>query len=198
MFIGLGIGVGDVALRLALRGRFVPLLSLLSAVAAALAVAIASGFLARLNERLHYSQTNTGRATIYQESFDGAVKAPIFGNGAPRASETVDVAVGTQGQIWNLMFSYGFIALTCFVLGFLVAAWQSRRAEGPEGLWVSAVLVVALVTFTYYGYHGPQLAVAMAAAALAMRGADPVAGFPDGQAEGEVRERGSPPARVFR
>jgi hypothetical protein len=70
------------------------------------------------------------------------------------------------------MFSYGFIALGLFVLWFAVAWWTGRRAEGPQTVWVSATLVVALVTFVFYGYDGPQLAVVMVAAAVALRGRD--------------------------
>jgi hypothetical protein len=169
MYIGFGVAVLYVALRLALRGRLLPLGGLLGLAGALYGVALATGFVARLDQRLQYSATNTGRQEIYQESFQGALQSPLFGQGAPRASETVDVSIGTQGQIWTLMYSYGFIALGLFVAWFLCAWWAGRRAAAPGDLWISACLVVAIVSFTYYGYDGLQLAVAMSAAALATR-----------------------------
>jgi hypothetical protein len=99
------------------------------------------------------------------------VQSPLFGQGAPRQSTTVDVAIGTQGQIWNLMFSYGFVALGLWILFFVCALVSACRASGPGDLWIAATLLVSLVSIIYYGYDGPQLAVAMTAAALALRNA---------------------------
>jgi O-antigen ligase len=150
---------------------------------------VATGVLARLQERLHYSQTNIGRQTIYREAFDGAVNSPIFGHGAPQPSGTLDISIGTQGQVWNVMFSYGFVALAFFLGFFGVVVLQSWKARKQADLWVHATLFVAFVTFFYYGYDGIQLAVAMSAAALALRSrrsdlATPAAALP----------RQSPPA----
>jgi hypothetical protein len=189
MYIGFGVAVLYVALRLALRGRLLPLAGLLGLAGALYGVALATGFVARLDQRLQYSATNTGRKEIYHESFQGALQSPLFGQGAPKASETVDVSIGTQGQIWNLMYSYGFIALGLFVLWFLCAWWAGRRAAGAGDLWVSACLVVAIVSFTYYGYDGLQLAVAMSAAALATRSRI--------EAPEVERSAGTPPALVY-
>jgi O-antigen ligase len=169
MFIGLGVGTAYIAVRLAIRGRVVPLAAVVGSVGVAAVGAVATGVFADLQQRLSYSHTNTGRLAIYRESFDGALSSPLLGNGAPRASETVDVAVGTQGEIWNVMFSFGFVALLWFVGWFVAAWWLSRRAPSVADLWISAVLVVAIATFFFYGYDGPQLAVVMTAAALAVR-----------------------------
>ena len=169
MYIGLGVALLYVALRLAARGRALPLGAILGGAGALFAIAYATGYIAKLQQRLQYSATNTGRAEIYRESFDGALQSPLFGKGAPTASQTVDVAIGTQGQIWNLMYSYGFIALGLFMLWFLLAWWSGRRAPDTASLWINASLLVAFVSFFYYGYDGPQLAVAMAAAAVTMR-----------------------------
>ena len=136
-----------------------------------IAFAAATGVTASLSERLHYSQTNVGRQTIYREAFDGAVASPVFGNGSPKPSQTLDISIGTQGQVWNLMFSYGFPALFFFVAWFVVAAWSSRRLPTLSGLFLHVALVVVLLTLFYYGYDGMQLAVAMAAAGVALRGA---------------------------
>ena len=92
---------------------------------------MSAGVLARLQERLHYSRTNVGRQTIYREAFDGAVNSPVFGHGAPQPSGTVDVSVGTQGQVWNVMFSYGFVALAFFLGWFALVVLQSWRSPRP-------------------------------------------------------------------
>jgi hypothetical protein len=175
MFLAIGLVLAYASIRLALRGRLLPLSMVLGGASVGLAVAVSAGVLARLQERLHYSQTNVGRQTIYREAFDGAVNSPIFGHGAPQPSTTVDVSVGTQGQVWNVMFSYGFVALAFFLGWFGLVVLQSWRARNQGELWVHATLFVAFTTFFYYGYDGIQLTVAMTAAALALRGRPEVA-----------------------
>jgi O-antigen ligase len=169
MFLALGLVLGYASLRLAFRGRLGPLAVVLGGAGVGIAVALATGVLARLQERLHYSQTNLGRQTIYREAFDGALNSPIFGHGAPQPSSTLDISIGTQGQVWNVMFSYGFVALAFFLGFFAVVVLQSWRARQQADLWVHATLFVAFATFFYYGYDGIQLTVAMSAAALALR-----------------------------
>jgi len=169
MFLAVGLVLAYTAVRLAARGRLVPLVTVLAGAAVGITVAVASGVLSSLQERLHYSQTNVGRQTIYREAFDGAVNSPVFGHGAPQPSGTVDVSIGTQGQVWNVMFSYGFIALAFFLGWFGLVVLQSWRTRGQAELWVHATLFVAFATFFYYGYDGIQLAVVMSAAALALR-----------------------------
>jgi O-antigen ligase len=169
MFLALGLVLAYASVRLAMRGRLLPLSMVLGGASVGLAVAVSVGVLARLQERLHYSRTNTGRQTIYREAFDGAVNSPIFGHGAPQPSTTVDISVGTQGQVWNVMFSYGFVALAFFLGWFGLVVLQSWRPRDQAELWVHATLFVAFVTFFYYGYDGIQLTVAMCAAALALR-----------------------------
>lgn len=172
LYLGVGVAAVFVVILLAIRGRGVPLMTVGLGAAVAYAIAVSSGAVDQLNRRLQYSESNSSRTTIYHESFQGAVNAPIFGNGAPRASDTVGVAVGSQGQIWALMFSYGFIALGLFVAWFAAAWWSSRRASTMTEIWVSATLVVAILSFVYYGYDGPQLAVVMVVAALSLRTAE--------------------------
>ena len=169
MFLALGMVLAYASVRLAFRGRLLPLSAVVGGVSVGLAVAVSSGVLARLQERLHYSRTNVGRQTIYREAFDGAVNSPIFGHGAPQPSSTVDVSIGTQGQVWNVMFSYGFVALAFFLGFFVVVVLQSWKARAQAELWVHATLFVAVATFFYYGYDGTQLTVTMAAAAMALR-----------------------------
>jgi hypothetical protein len=174
MFLAVAFGLAYASVRLALRGRLVPLMAIVVSALAGAVVAVASGVTSSLTERLHYSQTNVGRATIYREAYQGALASPVFGNGSPKPSETLDISIGTQGQIWNVMFSYGFPALFFFVSWFVLAAWATRALPTQAGLFVHVCLVVVLLTVFYYGYDGMQLAVAMAAAGVALREVDAV------------------------
>lgn len=172
MFLAIGVLLGYAALRLAARGQLIPLATIVGGSVLGIVTAISTGVLADLQTRLHYSRTNLGRQTIYREAFDGAVQSPIFGHGAPQPSQTLTVSIGTQGQVWNVMYSYGFIALAFFLGWFLLAMLLSWRSGNQARLWMHAGLFVCCMTFFYYGYDGIQLTVAMVTAALALRPAE--------------------------
>jgi hypothetical protein len=169
LYIALLAGFAYATFRLALRRRIVAVTSLALGFGVVAVVAVVSGLTGSLTERLYYSTTNLGRSTIYREALDGALESPLLGHGAPRPSALLDISIGTQGQVWNIMFSYGFPALVLFVGWFLAALWSTRRPRDDAGLWLHVVLAVVLLTIVYYGYDGPQLSVAMLAAALGMR-----------------------------
>lgn len=174
MFIAVGFSLIYVAIRYACRGRVGPLLGLVLGLVVVLTFAIASGAVADLTSRLEYSQTNYGRSTIYNEAFQGAVASPVFGNGAPKPSAVLDISIGTQGQFWTVLFSYGFIALGAYMGWFAYLAFRSRKATTNTIMWMHVVCLIALLTCFYYGYDGPQLALAMVAGAVALRPPDPV------------------------
>lgn len=169
MYLAVGIGLTYGALRLAQRRRFGALLAVVGGGAAAVVVAVSSGVASSLQERLEYSSTTDDRMGLYVEAVRGALASPLLGHGAPQPSEVYVVSVGTQGQVWNVLFSYGFPGLLLFGGWFAVAAWASRRWADAAGLWLHTTLVVALVTTGYYGYDGVQLAVVMAVAATVLR-----------------------------
>ncbi len=169
MFLAVAIGLCYASLRLALRGRLLALMAIGTGSAVIGGAAVATGQVATLQSRMHYSHSIVGRKAIYREAFEGALQSPFFGHGAPEPSQTLTVSIGTQGQLWNVMFSYGFVALALFLGWFLLAALYGLRAVRPEQLWIHTALVVCLLTFGFYGYDGIQLAVAMVAAALATR-----------------------------
>lgn len=169
MFIAIGVALAWAAIVYALRGRSTPFVLLLGLGLAGYVVASVTGVLSTLNQRLQYSQTNEGRLLIYREAWQGAVQSPLFGHGAPQPSTTLDISIGTQGQLWNVMYSYGFVALACFVGFFVYMALLAWRVRGPAGPWPHIAMVVVVLTFVYYGYDGVQLAVAMVGAAIALR-----------------------------
>jgi polysaccharide biosynthesis protein PslJ len=172
MFLAIIIAVAYAAVRYALRGRFLPFLVLAAGLGTVVLAAVTTGVAGEIALRLRYSETNVGRMTIYREAFRGTLDSPLLGNGSPRPSETLNISIGTQGQLWNIMFSYGFVAIAAYLGWFAYAVWVSRRARTPLLLWMHVVLVLALLTTVYYGYDGPQLAIAMVAAAVVMRPRD--------------------------
>ena len=168
MFLGLAVGLGYVAVRLAVRGHWVPFIGLGTVGLAGLGyylVSVASG----IADRQRYSDTTTGRGTLYTETFERTLQSPILGWGGPRPSQTVEVSVGTQGWIWQVMFSFGFVGLVLFLwflFGVVIRTW---RTPDTVRLLVHASLVTVCVLIAYYGLHVAQLMVIGSVAGVLLR-----------------------------
>lgn len=169
MFLAVAVSMTYVAVRLAVRGQVRLLGTVVAVAAGGVVAASALDVQARLAERLMTSGTNSTRLALYQEAFVRTLGSPVLGHGAPRPSEVVDVSVGTQGQVWNVMFSFGFVALVAYVGWFWISAWNSRDARDPTRLWLHVVVVVASFTIFYYGYDGIHTSIVMVAIALLVR-----------------------------
>lgn len=169
MYLAIAFGLVYAAIHYARRGKLVPLAAIVLTGAVTAVLAVSTGLADTVATRLRYSGTNVGRLTTYKEALDGTLASPLFGNGSPRPSTTLSISIGTQGQLWNVMFSYGFVALAAYLAWFVYAVLRSLKWQTSTQLWMHVVLVTVLITTAYYGYDGPQLAVAMVAAAVALR-----------------------------
>ncbi|TCP56499.1 hypothetical protein EV191_101442 [Tamaricihabitans halophyticus] len=166
MFIGLAIAVGYVAARLALRGAILPFLAILSAAIASAVVFLSAGLLDELTERADYG-SNDGRAQLYLETIDRTLDSPVLGYGAPRPSQLLDISVGTQGHLWMLMFSYGFVGLGLFLWFLYGAVLRTWRAPSTAQLWLHSVLIIPCALMFFYGIDTMQmLTVALVAVIL--------------------------------
>lgn len=187
MFLGLGLALVYVAVRLVIRGNGKALLGLLALVAVVAVAFMTLPIAERLTHRITASSSTADRANLYQETFDRTLESPWLGYGAPRPSETEGApSVGTQGQIWMVMFSHGFPGLVLF-MGWLAWAYvRSIRERDPAGMALNTVLLVVLVESLYYGIMTTGLLIAMIAAALTMRPAPLPAGLREHRLEGSV------------
>jgi len=177
MFLSLGAGILYVALRLAFRGRFGALFAVLAltAVAAVLVAATPLGHLVTASFASSHGHSNSTRASLSQQAINGANASPLFGFGAPQPVVNQSglvagsPAIGTQGQLWTVLFSNGYPAAALFICFYLAVLWQTRRARGTPGLWLHAVPLVALAQIAVYGWLPVEQQVVMAVAALAYR-----------------------------
>ena len=210
MFISLGIGVVYVAFRLALRGRFASLGSLLGVAALITVILVATPLghlLAASFTSSNHGHSDATRLSASQMALAGARQSPIFGYGEPTqvTGQGQQPPIGTQGQLWTVLYSNGFPAAIFFV-GFLVAVlWQTRRARGMAGLWLHTVPLVALPQIIVYGWLPVELQVVMVTSALAYRYCwrpvvQPVPGAPGGEgvADAIPRPAGGGPGHAVR
>ena len=118
-----------------------------------------------------HGHSNTTRASVAQQSIAGANQSPLFGYGEPQAvtGQGGTPPIGSQGQLWMVLYSDGYIATALFIGFFLAVLWQTRRAVGTAGLWLHAVPLIALAQITVYGWLPVELQVVMVVSALAYR-----------------------------
>jgi O-antigen/teichoic acid export membrane protein len=173
MFLSIGVGLLYVAIRLAGRGRITTLASLLGLVAVAcLLVAFTPlSHIVTANLSSTHGHSNTTRVSVVQQAVDGANQSPLFGHGEPQAvtGQGGTPPIGTQGQLWMVLYSNGYVATALFLAFFVAVLWQTRKARGTAGLWLHAVPLVALAQITVYGWLPVELQVVMVIAALAYR-----------------------------
>lgn len=171
MILGLGIGLAYAAVRFALRGNGRGLLVLGVAVGIGVVIMSTLHFGTRLDARLGQSNSTDTRASVYQATFDQVKASPFLGFGAP-ASSTVSATgpdLGSQGQLWTVLYSAGFPGVGLFVVALIGFAWRTRKPATQPMMWMHVVPVIALVVLPIYRLQATELVLVMVATAIAMR-----------------------------
>lgn len=169
MLIGLALAVVYVLLRTGARGHLLRVVALGAAAGSAFLALVASGALEQILGRQEYSDSTGGRLNIYTETLAATLKSPLLGYGAPRLDETIGVSLGTQGYIWMLMFSYGFVGLGLFVIYLVGGIVRTWAAPGSTGLWLHSVPVAAAGIAGFYSFDVVQLTVVTLVLAVLLR-----------------------------
>lgn len=175
MLVSLGIAVLFVAVRALRVGRprLLAGVVVLAVTGLALTRLIPLGTL--IAHRMATSDSTSDRLDLYGETLRRIVDAPLLGYGAPLSVDTTSAQapVGTQGQLWLVLFSHGIPALLVFLAWFVVVLRACLRDRSPAGLWLSGVVVAALVQLPFYGLTYQNLSVLFFAAGVALALAGP-------------------------
>ncbi len=169
MFAGLVLAAVYVVVRLAARDRAAPVLAIAVLGVVGAAVLIRNGLLDQIATRQHYGDSSGTRFSLYEETFRRTLDSPLLGYGAPRPSPAHEVALGTQGYVWMLMFSFGFVGLFLFVAFLWGTTLRTIRAPGDVDLVLHSTLVVASAIIVVYGLDIMQLLTIMLVAAMLLR-----------------------------
>lgn len=175
LWLSLSVGLLYAAFRLALRGKGKAFIGFVTAVVVVGGLIFLTPLRSLIADRLETPHSNNRRVSLYDEAIRGAVESPLFGFGAPRPSKWNPNApsVGTQGQIWLVLFSHGFLGTFFFAGWFLYVFWRLRRATDPIGFWCHVDILIVLVQFPVYGMLPMQLHILMILIAVAMRNEHP-------------------------
>ncbi|KQX71791.1 O-antigen ligase [Aeromicrobium sp. Root472D3] len=170
MFAGLALAAVYVVVRLTIRDRAAPVLAIGVLGAIGAAVLVGNGLLNQIRTRQQYGDSSGTRWSLYQETFERSLQSPLLGYGAPRPSTSEPlISAGTQGYVWMLMFSFGFVGLAFFLTFLWGTTLRTWRAPGDVDLVLHSVLVVASVIIAIYGLDIMQMLSIMLVAAVLLR-----------------------------
>ncbi|HLB62428.1 MAG TPA: hypothetical protein VJN50_06835 [Actinomycetota bacterium] len=171
LWLSLGLGLLYASWRFALLGRGTAFGGVLL-LFAVLGLVIAFTPLRELvADRLVTGHSNRARISLASEAGEGVLQSPLLGYGSPRPSaENPNLpSVGTQGQLWLVLFSHGVPGALFYVGWFAYVAWISRRGGSWATFWSHVTLVIVLLQLPYYGMLPSQIHVVMLASAIALR-----------------------------
>ncbi|MFF5181155.1 O-antigen ligase family protein [Micromonospora sp. NPDC000316] len=181
MFVSLGVGLAVLGVRAALRGNVRVGASVVGVLVIAGLASLVIPVAELINNRVESSDTNTDRFSLYAEVIRRIGDSPWLGYGAPVTVDTVtaEVPVGTQGQIWMVLFSHGIPALVCFLAWFVIVTLKTARARSAPGQWLAVVPVICLVQMPFYSMADPNITIAYVGVAAAIALAEQEARHPN-------------------
>lgn len=166
MWIGVGCTVGFVALRLALRGRLWVVGGLAVGLTVAALVFMFSPLHTIFSERLDHGHSNRIREFTTEKVIEVSRVSPIIGLGNTRnaagsaqsiavgksakCQECGNPALGSNGQIWLLLISQGYVGAALYTLFFLYGILRYWRDVTPIGIGGVLILLLSLLYNFYY------------------------------------------------
>lgn len=152
LWLGLILGAAYIAFRYGQWGRLGAIMGLVAAIMVVGSMVVLTPLGPLVHDRFSSHNSNEIRSKLYSEATQRVMDSPVFGFGAPRPSDTVGGApsVGTQSQLFLVLFSHGFPAVAAFIGFFLHALWRSRRVPPGPLLWIHTAILIALVEAPYY------------------------------------------------
>ncbi|GIJ44792.1 hypothetical protein Val02_16780 [Virgisporangium aliadipatigenens] len=185
LWIGLGVVGVYVALRLAVRGRFLALGAVLAATLALAVALVATPLGDVVSARLDNGKSNGVRMFLTERALAGAAESPLIGFGSTRNTmggrQSIAVGesagcercgnftVGGNGQLWQLLFAHGLLGTATYLGFFLYGLWRFRRDHSAIGIAGSSAIVAGLVAMFWYNALVTPLAWTFCAYALLWR-----------------------------
>ena len=169
LWLSLGLGLAYVAFRLGVAGQSKALRNALLTLMGLALILLVTPLGDLIITRFATGHSNNDRLELVRDALAGTWERPVFGWGAPRPNDRNLPSVGTHGQLWFVMFSYGFVGMFGYFGAFARWAWQTRRQISITGLWFHSVLIIGLIQSFFYLQVPHQMFTMLAAAALAIR-----------------------------
>ena len=180
MWIGLGLSLGYVALRLAMRGRLLAIGALAIVLGLGTITFVASPLDTLVAERLENGHSNDVRESLAGDAVAAAASSPALGYGSTRAvigsQDSIAIGrsatcpkcgnfnIGSTGQYFLLLVAQGFLGTAIYVAYFLRTLWAYRFDASPVGVAGSLVVLLSL----FYGFFYTALLMPLAVTFLSI------------------------------
>ncbi len=174
MFIGLGAGLVYLLGREVAKGRVRLVVPVVALVLLAWLVTLFIPVTELISNRTSTTDTTSDRLDLYVQTWNAVVTSPLLGFGQPASVDTTHASepLGTQGMVWQVLFSHGIPALICVYVLFGLIARRLAAAVSPAGLWLSTLPVIAVVVTPFYSYIDPNMSVLFFAVGLGLAAVD--------------------------
>lgn len=186
LWLAIGVGACYLAVRFAARGRLLAMQVLGAGLVIAILVVVASPLSGILRERLENPHSNDRRAQLAVETLRSvATGSPLLGFGSTRDVEgsfasiaggatpdcpACDVPpLGTQGQLWLVVFTTGFVGLALFLAFFGIRFFAHWRDPSPLAIACCCVLLFFFIELPFYDTLGAPMFTVMLAIGLLFR-----------------------------
>jgi polysaccharide biosynthesis protein PslJ len=173
LWLGVGLSVLYLAVRLAARGKLAMLGALAATLAIATLVVFASPLQGIISQRLSHGASDTARSTGSLIALQEGLASPIIGWGDTRhqigSAQGITVGrsakcdscgqqtIGGNGQGQLLLITTGLLGTLLYIGFFLYGTWRYRRDRSPYGLAGELVLLLGFVFMWVYDAVGPTL-----------------------------------------
>lgn len=172
-WIGTGVVIAYIAIRLAVRGRLVPFLAIAAVSVVAVGVVYGSPLRGVIEGRLQNGQSNSIRAFTTERALELSRQSPLIGFGntrktygsassiavgaSPQCPTCGNANIGMNGYVFMLLMSTGYVGTALFFLFGAIQVWRARLLHSPTGLAGSAVLVLTAFYAPFYDVAGFML-----------------------------------------
>ncbi|MBV6727043.1 hypothetical protein [Nocardioides daeguensis] len=186
LWLALGVAAVGLLALLALRRNHTALGVLVAVVVLGGVLVPATSLGATVSERLDHPHSNERRSQLLVATVDSMSRgSPVVGFGSTRDVEGSFASIaggatptcpacgvpplGTQGQLWLVLFSQGWIGTLFFLAFFVLALRRTWRCRTVNQTVATFVLGIFLLQLTVYDTLGLPMMIVMAAVGLAWR-----------------------------
>jgi polysaccharide biosynthesis protein PslJ len=179
LWLSLAVGGIYAAVRLGATGHPRALIAAIAAIAVVIGVVAGTSLGDVVEQRAGPGHSDDARLDLYQQAIELTARSPVIGHGAPQESLRGGASVGTHGQLWLLLVSYGIPGTLLYLAWYATVLVRTRRPGDPMLTWMRTTLVISLVQLPYYEHLPVPLFVIVTAGALALRRAHELTGTRD-------------------
>ena len=185
VWVGLGLSVAYVAIRLAFRGQMLGIALLSSTAAVMLALVAITPLGGLVMTRVDSGHSDGVRTSLARAAVDAAMRSPLVGYGSTRAMMGSEASIaigqtdscrqcgnrniGSTGQLWLLLVAQGFAGAALYFAFLVHVLWTYRLDHSAIGIAGSCTVLLVIYFALFYSALVIPLAIAFVSIGLLWR-----------------------------